>query len=183
MELEHLKKKKSNPLLRYHNMKLLITFLIVGLLTTLTSNSQNFTNFVDQDLNSPSHRNNFNFNYKVPQGLDITQPLYFFMSYSGPNQGIELNLQHKDIMVQLSKNTDYLGNNQVLIVGPLDQFFGLKQSGDWKLEILYDGFLNHIDYWGITTVPEPSSQMIGLIGCMMLVSYRTLKRYKHHLNE
>lgn len=151
-------------------MKLLTSLLLTAMLSV--ASAQTFTNVVDQSVNS--HKV-FNFNYNDgPGNVDISQPLAFFVTFSeGMSPNIDGKLSHMGVNYSLFENVP---SSSPILISPIDSFFGKSQGGSWSFIFDTDSPMR-IFSWGVipTTIPEPSTFSLTLVGGLMLLCGRTKK--------
>lgn len=130
------------------------------LLTALYLSGPNFTETINETndrfiLNSVSHEDG-----------TVNSSLELWVSFTGQPSNLSGELTHKGVSYSLFNN--YNPTDSPLFVGPIDAFLGEKVSGNWQVKILSDTVFE-LESWGVTTtIPEPSTFSLLLIGSVLL---------------
>jgi hypothetical protein len=118
-------------------------------------------NFIDT-INETDDK--FNLTYDVVNTGIINSPLELWFSFSGNPSNLSGELSHNSVSYSLFDN--YNPTASPISISPLSNFIGENANGKWKLKIESNTSFTVLQ-WGISTIPEPSTFSLLLIGSML----------------
>lgn len=134
--------------------------ITLPLLAALAVGGLNFTETVNQT------DDKFTLNYVSHDSGNINLPLELWFTFSGDfPSNLSGELSHKSVSYSLFDN--YNPTASPVFVGPIDAFFGEKIGGNWQLKLFSDTTFE-LESWGVTTIPEPSTFSLLLLGSALL---------------
>lgn len=108
----------------------------------------------------------FTLNYVSKEDGNVNSPLGLWFTFNSQPSNLSGELSHKSVSYSLFDN--YNPTESPVFVGPIDAFLGEKISGNWQLKLFSDNPFE-LNSWGITTtIPEPSTFPLLLLGSVLL---------------
>jgi hypothetical protein len=159
----------------------MILAVTCGVLAAMSINGQGFTNEVDMQIRRAAV---LTYNNVPANPMKITEPLTVFMEFEGVGSlWMNAGLYHDRTLVNVFS---FDATEGALIQSPLIRtdvsgFEGLDVGGNWQL-IVDVGTADfapalHVTRWGVTTsVPEPQTWALGVMGIMAFVVGMNRKR-------
>lgn len=133
--------------------------MITILSAALALSGPNFTETVNET------NDKFTLNYVSHNSGNVNSPLGLWFSFSGNPSNLSGELTHKSVNYSLFDN--YNPTASPVFIAPIDDFFGEKISGNWQFKLCSDNSFE-LNQWGVTTtIPEPSSFSLLLIGSLL----------------
>lgn len=129
--------------------------ITLPLLAALSLGGPNFTETVNQT------DDKFTLNYNVQEIGNVQSPLALWFSFSDNPSNLSGELTHKSVSYSLFDS--YNPTASPVFVAPIDSFLGEKISGNWQLKLFSDSPFE-LNQWGVTTIPEPSTFSLLLLG-------------------
>lgn len=129
--------------------------ITLPLLAALSLGGPNFTETVNQT------DDKFTLNYNVQETGNVQSPLELWFSFSGQPSNLSGELSHKSVSYSLFDS--YNPTASPVFIGPIDAFLGEKANGNWQLKLFSDSPFE-LNQWGVTTIPEPSTFSLLLLG-------------------